>query len=451
MKKKSPRKVSNKHLRVKISVGVNGGRQHKRMIGGQMFYWNARLFSPENASRVAELLMAQHQRLKAKGSRDWDDPNFRNRLKTEIEQELRVGVHEVRISEPIDALSPKSRQRFDQSADVLLDESTQLDDLVSIFIHDKLERLDGNPNKAKKIRSSKARLGFVLRKHRHIRLEELCSAKTIERLAKEINGRCHPKTKVPYLYNYRRDIFKELRELLDFFSEHDLLDRSIRPVHSKNTIRFLHPEKMNTQESLKRQRPLADDFEKSKSEIKTLISKSRGPMRAFLLLALNCGYLTSEIGGLKNSVYDEKRGRFDWHRPKSINTSTNPPRFIHYLWPATKQAIEDSRNKDRSPEALIFVNKRGNGVSQNDWVGKQFRSFASSLGLTIRFSMIRKVSATLISAVSKDTQLASIHLGHQRQSVADKYYLRDEARYEALKRATDKIPHEIGLPELLNG
>src|SRR5262249_18636584 len=93
-------------------------------------------------------------------------------------------------------------------------------------------------------------------------------------------------------------------------------------------------------------------------EVRKMAEAAGTPMKAMILLGVNCGYGNADIAALPRAVLDVEKGWLDWPRPKP-----GPPRRCP-LWPETVQALKEAlaaRPEPKSPEhaALAFLSQRG--------------------------------------------------------------------------------------------
>jgi integrase len=115
-------------------------------------------------------------------------------------------------------------------------------------------------------------------------------------------------------------------------------------------------------------------------EIRQLIGSAGTPMKAMVLLGVNCGFGNSDCGNLPLAALDLERGIIDYPRPK-----TGIPRRA-VLWPETVEALKEAladRPKPRSEDhaGLVFVTKYGKPWSRDDDPAAITKEFAKLLKL----------------------------------------------------------------------
>ena len=141
---------------------------------------------------------------------------------------------------------------------------------------------------------------------------------------------------------YTRSVFKHA-------FDSDMFDRPVRfgPGFSRPSQKTLRVERARRGPKL---------F--TADEIRRLIDAAGTPLKAMLLLAINCGYGNNDCGTLPLSAVDLDRGWIDYARPK-----TGMPRRCP-LWPRTVQAMRDAlavrpQTNDEADAGLFFVTTHG--------------------------------------------------------------------------------------------
>src|SRR5262245_52639091 len=91
-------------------------------------------------------------------------------------------------------------------------------------------------------------------------------------------------------------------------------------------------------------------------EIKAMLAVATVPMRAMILLGINCGFGNSDCANLPLSALDLENGWVNYPRPKTGIDRRIP------LWPETVQAIHDAlairkEPKNKTDAELLFVTK----------------------------------------------------------------------------------------------
>lgn len=183
------------------------------------------------------------------------------------------------------------------------------------------------------------------------------------------------------------------------------------------------------------------------ADIRRILDAAAMPMKAMVLLGVNCGFGNSDIRALPTKALDLKGGWVDYPRPK-----TGVPRRCP-LWPETVTALQEaiaSRPKAKQPgaEGLVFITKYGgewgsrpkvaaDGEKQegsfHDPVCGEFRKLLVKLDLHrpgLGFYSLRHVMET-IGGDSRDQVAVDAIMGHARDDMASVYRERiDDPRLE---------------------
>ena len=174
-------------------------------------------------------------------------------------------------------------------------------------------------------------------------------------------------------------------------------------------------------------------------ELFDLIEGIDRPMRAMVLLGINCGFGNSDCGRLPMSAI--KNGWIDFPRPKTAIERRCP------LWPETIEAIEDAlrhRPEPQLPEHadLVFVTKYGQPWAKetaDNPITKEFRKLLDGFGLHrpgLGFYALRHTFET-IAGGSRDQVAVNHIMGHADQSMAGVY--REHIEDERLVDVTDHV------------
>ena len=184
-------------------------------------------------------------------------------------------------------------------------------------------------------------------------------------------------------------------------------------------------------------------------ELRTIIDKATSPMKAMVMLGINCGLGNADITTLPIRAVDLDSGWLDYPRPK-----TSVPRRCP-LWSETVAAIREAldnrtKPKQRQHDGVLFITKYGKpwgtriihedkkgNVKKNadDPVGKEFRKLLTTLGMHKPgrgFYALRHTLAT-IGGDSRDQVVVNSIMGHADESMAGVYRERiDDGRLLAV-------------------
>jgi integrase len=178
-------------------------------------------------------------------------------------------------------------------------------------------------------------------------------------------------------------------------------------------------------------------------EVRRLIEAAGQPLKAMLLLAINCGFGNSDCGNLPlKDALDLDRGIIDFPRPK-----TGIPRRCP-LWPETVAAIRESlatRPAPKHPEhaGLVFITSRGLSWSKdtNDCpVAKETAKLLKRLQINgrkgIGFYSLRHTFRT-VADEAKDQPAADYIMGHEVPHMSSVY--RETISDERLRAVTEHV------------
>jgi integrase len=177
-------------------------------------------------------------------------------------------------------------------------------------------------------------------------------------------------------------------------------------------------------------------------EIRRLIDSAGTPIKAMILLGINCGFGNSDCGNLPLDVLDLDRGTIDYPRPK-----TGIARRC-VLWPETAQALKESlqdRPEPKNPEhaALVFITKYGQPWSRDDdpaAITKEFAKLLKALGINGRkglgFYTLRHVFRT-VADEAKDQPATDYVMGHEVAHMSSHY--RETISDARLRAVTDHV------------
>lgn len=168
-------------------------------------------------------------------------------------------------------------------------------------------------------------------------------------------------------------------------------------------------------------------------EIRRLLDASGQPLKAMILMGINCGFGNADCGNLTISALDLKGGWVNFPRPKTGINRRCP------LWPETVEAIREAQSlrpkpKDKENAQLAFVTKYGlpwaKDTSTNP-VSQEFGKLLTSLCINGRkglgFYTLRHTFRT-VADESKDQPAVDFIMGHEvphmsavyRETISDK-------------------------------
>jgi integrase len=180
----------------------------------------------------------------------------------------------------------------------------------------------------------------------------------------------------------------------------------------------------------------------SAEEVRRMLDAAKQPLRAMLLLGVNCGFGNADCGRLPLSAVNLDSGWVDYPRPK-----TGIPRRCP-LWPETVQALKEAlaarpAPKDAADAALVFVTKYGEPWAKdtNDCpVAKETAKLLKGLDISGRkglgFYTLRHTFRT-VADEAKDQPAADYIMGHEVPHMSSHY--REVIGDERLRAVSDHV------------
>lgn len=190
------------------------------------------------------------------------------------------------------------------------------------------------------------------------------------------------------------------------------------------------------------------------AELRRLIDEARLPLKAMILLGINCGFGNSDCATLPLSAIDMDAGFIDYPRPKTAIERRAP------LWPETIDALRSwlaarPTPKDDATE-LVFVTKYGASWAKSpdltqdekgnvpdafvdNPVSKEFRKLLNRTKLYARgrsFYTLRHIFET-VAGGSRDQVAVDYVMGHTDPSMAAEY--REEVEDERLQDVVNHV------------
>jgi integrase len=114
--------------------------------------------------------------------------------------------------------------------------------------------------------------------------------------------------------------------------------------------------------------------------LRKLVDKAGIPLKAMILVGINCGFGNGDCGTLPLSAVDLGAGWINYPRPKTAIPRRCP------LWPETVKALKAAiaeRPKPKNPgdDGFLFITKYGAGWAKSDsdnQISKAFRKLSSA-------------------------------------------------------------------------
>jgi integrase len=161
------------------------------------------------------------------------------------------------------------------------------------------------------------------------------------------------------------------------------------------------------------------------AELQEIIAAADQPLKAMILLGINCGFGNADCGKLPKDAMDLDRGWVDFPRPKTAIERRCP------LWPETVEAIREAlaqqpKPLEREHDDLVFITRYGGTWSKataDNPVTKVFRILLDSLKLHrkgLGFYCLRHTFET-IAGESRDQVAVNHIMGHADASMSAVY------------------------------
>jgi integrase len=161
------------------------------------------------------------------------------------------------------------------------------------------------------------------------------------------------------------------------------------------------------------------------TEMRTIIDAADQPLKAMILLGINCGFGNHDCGRLPQRALDLASGWVRFPRPKTGTRRRCP------LWPETVEAIKSAlavrpNHKDPDNVDLVFITKYGHAWAKNTQdspISKEMTKHLKGLKLHrpgLGFYALRHTFET-IGGETRDQVAVDFIMGHVDDSMADRY------------------------------
>jgi integrase len=214
-------------------------------------------------------------------------------------------------------------------------------------------------------------------------------------------------------------------------------------------VRYGATFKRPSRQVMRQQRAKAGPKMLEADELRRVIAAAPVPMKAMILLGVNCGVGNNDVASLHRRALNLKTGWIDFPRPKTGIGRRCP------LWPETVAAIHEAIDQRPTPKNdkyadVVFVTPRGNpwrvceradrdngefGLKVHDFIGKKFTALLKELEIHrpgIGFYTLRLVFETIAGGSCDQVGVDAI-MGHSPNDMASGYRERiDDARLVAV-------------------
>ena len=177
------------------------------------------------------------------------------------------------------------------------------------------------------------------------------------------------------------------------------------------------------------------------AELRSIIDTADQPLKAMILLGINCGFGNHDCGTLPKSALDLKTGWVTFPRPKTASERRCP------LWPETVKALKEAiamrpKQTGATDDTLAFITKYGGSWAKDtstNPVSQEMRKVLVALKLHrpgVGFYALRHTFET-IAGESRDQVAVNHIMGHADASMAGVY--RERISNERLRDATNHV------------
>jgi integrase len=177
-------------------------------------------------------------------------------------------------------------------------------------------------------------------------------------------------------------------------------------------------------------------------EVHRMIAAAGLPLKAMILLGINCGFGNSDCGNLPLSVVDLDNAMIDFPRPKTGIARRCP------LWPETVAALRDALAKRPTPKSeadagLFFVTKYGlswHKDTPDGPISKETAKLLKALGINGRKRLgyyALRHSFRTVADESKDQPAVDFIMGHEVPHMSAVY--RETISDERLRAVADHV------------
>jgi integrase len=175
-------------------------------------------------------------------------------------------------------------------------------------------------------------------------------------------------------------------------------------------------------------------------ELRKIVDAAGTPLKAMILLGVNCGFGNADCGTLPLSALDLVRGWVNYPRPKTGIERRCP------LWPETVTAIREAiarrlEPKDQAHTGLAFITTKGGSWHkkiEDNPISKEMRKLLNAVGINghRNFYALRHTFES-IGGEAKDQVAVDFIMGHARDDMASHY--RERISDERLRSVTDHV------------
>ncbi len=229
------------------------------------------------------------------------------------------------------------------------------------------------------------------------------------------------------------NFIQRVRVVFKHAADNDLISRPVRYGQG-----FKRPSKKTLR--LERARQGHNLF--TRDDLQRILNAASVPLRAMLLLGINCGLGNADCGRLPQQALDPDRGFLDYPRTKTGMDRRCP------LWPETVEALKAALTRRPEPKhsadaGLVFITRFGQAWytdTSESPISYEFGKLLRKLGINGRkglgFYTLRHTFRT-VADESKDQPAIDFIMGHEVPHMSAVY--RETISNERLKAVTDHV------------
>jgi integrase len=302
-------------------------------------------------------------------------------------------------------------------------EGTTVKDAVNAFLDHKEALRDAGELSPRTWMDYKAACDLIITSLGKVRLVDDLDNEDFAKIRKQMVKRWSP-VRV-------RDFIQRIRSVFKHALDAGLIDRPVRFGPG-----FARPSKKTLR--LERAKKGLKMYEAG--ELRRMIAAAGTPLKAMILLGINCGFGNADCGTLPLSALDLERGWLNFPRPK-----TGTPRRCP-LWPETIEAIKEALERRPTPRKAedadkVFITAKGGSWHkqiEDNPISKETRKLLDALDINgyRNFYALRHTFET-IGGEAKDQVAVDHIMGHARDDMATVY--RERISDERLCAVADHV------------
>jgi hypothetical protein len=231
-----------------------------------------------------------------------------------------------------------------------------------------------------------------------------------------------------------RDCIVRIRSVFKYAAENDLVVK---------VIKYGQTFKPPSRKVMRRARNAKGLRMFEAAALRQIIAAAEQPLKAMILLGVNCGFGNSDCGRLPRSALDLERGWVAFPRPKTEVVRRCP------LWPETVQALREALAERPAPKsedlsARVFITKYGGSWAKDtddNPISKEMAKLLKELKLHrpgLNFYALRHTFETIGGETERQAAVDHI-MGHAPRSDDMSAVYRERVGDERLRAVTDHV------------